>query len=100
MENKLFKTDYTKKLYKIEIIVCQNGNEFRVEPIEKDHNISYDSLIGTLEITKIGLIDKQRKMNKKQFKKQKEQVEQAEPRLLNCYEILGIKQPNKPNKNK
>ena len=55
MENKLFKTDYTKKLYKIEIIVCQ---------------------------------------------KQKEQVEQAEPRLLNCYEILGIKQPNKPNKNK
>jgi hypothetical protein len=72
MENKLFDVDYNKKNYKITIEVCENGNIFGVEKINQDYNVSYDSVIGTLEIVKSNLINEQTKKNKKKnVKKQK-----------------------------
>lgn len=71
MEDKLFKADYNKELYKIEIIVCQNSNEFRVQTIEKEYNITYESIIGSLEIAKTNFITAQSKANRKEYKKSK-----------------------------
>jgi hypothetical protein len=70
MANSLLKADYDKQLYKIEITVCENGNLFTVTNIEKDYKVSYQSLIGTMEIMKNGFIQDQRDANKKAFKKQ------------------------------
>jgi hypothetical protein len=71
MKDKLFKPDYNKELYKIEIIVCKNSNEFKVQTIEKDYNITYESIIGSLEITKMNLITRQSEANRKEYKKLK-----------------------------
>jgi|694.fasta_scaffold21088_18 hypothetical protein len=67
---KMFKADYNKQQYKIEIIICENGSLFYVEKINKDFTITYDSLIGALEITKINLIKDQSGENRKTYKKQ------------------------------
>jgi hypothetical protein len=71
MENKLLKADYNKELYKIEIIVCKNSNVFKVQTIEKDYNITYESIIGSLEISKMNFIKKQSEANRKEYKKSK-----------------------------
>jgi hypothetical protein len=71
MEDKLFETDYTKEFYKIEITVCENGNLFGVTQIDKNHKITYDSVIGTLEIVKNNYIQKQSEENRKLYNKTK-----------------------------
>ncbi len=70
MENLLLKADYDKKLYKIEITVCENGTLFSIIPIEKDYKFNYQSLIGTMEIMKNGFMNDQTEANKKSYKKQ------------------------------
>lgn len=70
MENKIFKADYNKELYKIELVVCENGNKITVEQIDKSHKITYQSVVGALEICKMSFIQEQYKSNKKAFKKQ------------------------------
>ena len=69
MKKPLFKADYEKQLYKIEITVCENGNLFTVHTIDKDYQIKYESLIGTMEIMKNGFINDQRDANIKSHKK-------------------------------
>ncbi len=71
MEEKLFKPDYTKELYKIEIVVCENGNIFGVKQIDTNYVLTYDTIIGTLEIVKNNFIQQQGDANKKEYKKLK-----------------------------
>jgi hypothetical protein len=49
--------------------VCKNSNVFKVQTIEKDYDITYESIIGSLEITKTNLIKRQSEANKKEYKK-------------------------------
>ena len=69
-ENKLFEADYNKELYKIELVVCENGNKISVEQIDKAHQITYQSVVGALEICKMSFIQQQYKANTESFKKQ------------------------------
>jgi hypothetical protein len=71
MEEKLFETDYTKEFYKIEITVCENGNLFGVKKIDENYKLTYDSVIGTLEIVKNNFIQKQSEENRKLHNKTK-----------------------------
>jgi hypothetical protein len=66
----LLKADYKKELYKIEITVCENGHLFSVSTIDKDYKVTYQSLIGTVEILKNNFIKDQTEANKKTYKKQ------------------------------
>lgn len=70
-ENQLFKADFSKENYKIEITVCENGSIFKVEKINKDFTITYESMIGALEISKMSLMKKQSDVNRETYKKQK-----------------------------
>jgi hypothetical protein len=70
MANQLLKADYKKELYKIEITVCENGNLFTMTTIDKDYKVTYQSLIGTMEIMKNGFMNDQTEANKKSYKKQ------------------------------
>lgn len=53
-EEILLNADYAKEKFKIEIIVCQNGNKCQVSKITE--KATYQEIIGALETCKVNYI--------------------------------------------
>lgn len=63
-ESKFFEVDYTKKKFSITIDVYENGQAISMtNHIEKD--VTYEQMVGTLEIAKINFVQKQSEQNRK-----------------------------------
>lgn len=71
MPHKLLNPDFDEQLYKIEIIVSKNCNTIQTIPLKEGHEITYDSVIGVLEINKHNMIMAQSGHNKKVHKNKK-----------------------------
>jgi len=67
MKDKLFTPDYNKKRFTITITVCENCNLLNVEGYKPDEKITYQELVGAIEIVKLNLINVQSEENRKQF---------------------------------
>lgn len=51
MEDQL-KPNLNRKLYTINIDVCENGNVFNIRDVEKGYILEYQHIIGAMEIVK------------------------------------------------
>lgn len=71
--DKLLKADYSHELFTIQIKVYKNGNVFTIENVDKDYDLTFQAIVGTLETIKFGYLEKQTEANKQEFKKQKKQ---------------------------
>jgi len=67
MQDKLFTPDYNKKRFTITITVCENCNLLNVEGYKPDEKITYQELVGAIEIVKLNLINVQSEENRKLF---------------------------------
>lgn len=71
MGNKLLTANFNKLKFSITVVVTENGNIFNVEPHEDGVGITYQEIIGALEIAKHFFISEQTKANKVMARKQK-----------------------------
>lgn len=66
MEDKLFKADFTKKLFEVRVTVFENGHSLEV--INEDNNkVAISSVIGALETAKSNFYIKQMIANSPQI---------------------------------
>lgn len=70
MEQKLLKSDHTKKLFTIQIEVFENSSNLMVSG-ENNHEATYQEVVGALEITKQNFCYRQSEYNRKSLKAKK-----------------------------
>ena len=69
--NDFLKADYDNKKFVLIITVCENGNTIEIQKLKEDAQITYQEIIGALEICKCSFIEKLSANNRKAFEKHK-----------------------------
>lgn len=68
-KDKMFKPNFSKPKFKVEIIVYENCQTMQVIHLEENIQVSYQEVIGALSISHQNFITDQMKINKDEYKK-------------------------------